>query len=271
MENNRKVLILYHSGAGSTKTIAEIYYKELKSYRIDISSINLDYEYKKLQSYEVLIFAFPTYHCSPSASMMTFIRNMPAFDKPKKAFAFTTCGLYAGNTLREFIKKCSAKNINVNGYATYRAPATDGVLLLPPIPFMFDYEKNIAYKIKEDIKKLDVIIKADTNKVECPAFKLYTLLNYPNRALGRAYKHKFTLLEKDCINCSKCVDNCIQKCWHKTEKYPRYEAEKCESCFKCIHHCPKEAIILTVKTKKKIKLNEKFYSDLKEKIILKTL
>ncbi|HEY5589052.1 MAG TPA: hypothetical protein VIK86_08865 [Candidatus Paceibacterota bacterium] len=50
MDDKHKLLILYHSGAGSTKTIAEIYYKKLDSYFIDISSIDLEYDYKKLQS-----------------------------------------------------------------------------------------------------------------------------------------------------------------------------------------------------------------------------
>lgn len=271
MENNHKLLILYHSGAGSTKTIAEIYYKKLDSYFIDISSIDLEYDYKKLHRYEIIIFAFPTYHCSPSSSMMEFIKNMPVFDEPKKAFAFTTCGLYSGNTLRQFIKKCSSKNININGYSVYRAPATDGVLLLPPMSFMFSYEKNIAKKIKEDIKKLEEIIKTDTDKIQCPSFKLYTILNYPNKVLGKANKHKFKLLKENCVNCNKCVNNCIRKCWNKVGEYPQYEVEKCEFCFKCVHHCPNGAIILSAKTKTKNKLNEKFYNDLKEKIIQEIL
>ena len=271
MENKQKILILYHSGAGSTKTIAEVYYKKLDSYFIDISSIDFEYDYKKLQNYEFLIFAFPTYHCSPSSSMMEFIKNMPVFDEPKKAFAFTTCGLYSGNALREFIKKCSSKNININGYSVYKAPATDGALLLPPIPFMFNYEKNINYKIKVDIKKIEEIIKTDTGKVQCPSFKLYTILNYPNKVLGKAYKHKLKLLKENCVNCNICVNNCIRKCWNTVGGYPHYEVEKCEFCFRCVHHCPNGAIILSAKTKTKIKLNEKFYKILKEKIIHKLL
>jgi len=265
MKNNHRLLILYHSGAGSTKTIAEIYYKMLNSYLIDISSINLEYDYKKLEGYELLIFAFPTYHCSPSSSMLEFIENIPVFYKPKKAFAFTTCGLYSGNALREFIKKCSSKNININGYSVYRAPATDGALLLPPIPFMFKFEKNIAYKIKEDIKKIEEFIITDKIKAKCPSFKLYTILNYPNKVLGKAYKHKLKLLKENCMNCNKCISNCIRKCWNIVGEYPEYEVEKCEFCFRCVHHCPNEAIILSEKTKTKIKLNEKFFKNLKEK------
>jgi len=67
--------------------------------------------------------------------MMKFIENMPVFNNPKKAFAFTTYGLYSGNALREFINKCSSRNVNINGHSSYRAPATDGALLLPTFFF----------------------------------------------------------------------------------------------------------------------------------------
>lgn len=271
MKNKQKVLILYHSGAGSTKTIAEIYYKMLSSYLVDISSIDFDYDYKKLKNYDFIVFAFPTYHCSPSTSSLEFINNMPKISEAKKAFVFTTCGLYSGNSLREFIKICTYKNIKVCGHSVYRAPATDGALLLPSIPFMFSYEKNISQRIKTDINKIEESIKSNICKVQCPSFKLYTILNYPNKALGKVNKHKLKLLKEVCINCKKCINNCIRKCWNQGERYPQYEVEKCEFCFKCIHHCPKGAIILSKKTKTKRKLNEGFYSNLKQKIIEKML
>ena len=267
MEYKHKLLILYHSGAGSTKTIAEIYYKMLDLYSTDISPISFEYDYNKLHDYNFIIFAFPTYHCSPSTSMKEFIKNIPVFDKPKKAFVFTTCGLFSGNALREFIKECSPKNISINGYSVYRAPATDGVLLLPPISFMFNYEKNIAYKIKSDIKKIEQIINTDTCISQCPSFKLYEILNYPNKVGGKAYRHKLKILKEKCVHCKKCADICIRKCWDTSGEFPQYERGKCEFCFKCVHHCPNGAIILSAKTKTKIKLNEKFYKNLEKKII----
>lgn len=271
MENNHKILILYHSGAGSTKTIAEIYHKKLDSYFVDISSIDFEYDYEILKNYEVLVLAFPTYHCTPSSSMMDFIKNMPPMQKPKKAFAFTTCGLYSGNTLREFTKKCLAKNIYIYGYSVYKAPATDGVLLFPPLSFMLDYEKNIANKIKSDVNKIEHIINSNTNKVKIPQFKIYTILNYPNKVLGKAYKHKLKLLRDRCVGCNKCVNDCIRKGWDRVGKYPQYERNRCEFCFKCVHHCPNEAIALSQKTRTKIKFNEKFYKKLKEEIMQRIL
>ncbi|SET59447.1 hypothetical protein SAMN05660297_02869 [Natronincola peptidivorans] len=266
MEYTHRILILYHSGAGSTKTIAELYYEQLDMYSIDINPIGLEYDYKKLHDYSFIIFAFPTYHCSPSPSMMQFIKNMPTFDKPKKAFVFTTYGLLSGNALREFIKECLPKNIIVNGYSVYRAPAADGALLLPPIPFMFDFEKNIALKIKSDIKRIQQMIHSETCKVQCPSYKLYEILNYPNKVGGKAYRHKLKVLENHCVNCKKCADDCIRKCWNTAGKYPQYKGEECEFCFKCVHHCPNEAIIISAKTRKRTKLNESFYQDFKERI-----
>lgn len=241
----------------------------LSAYSVDIEPISLEYDYRKLQNFDFFIFAFPTYHCSPSSSMMEFIDNMPIFNKLKKALAFTTYGLYSGNTLRDFIKECSSKNIVISAYSEYRAPATDGALLLPSIPFMFKYEKKIAHKIKTDIGKIEEIIKSNFNgKIyKYPPYKLLSVFNYPNKVLGKAHKHKFRLLKDDCVNCNQCVDNCIRHCWIEGKEYPKYEINNCEFCFRCIHHCPYEAIILSRRTKTKPKLNDNFYSNLKQKII----
>ncbi|ABR47629.1 4Fe-4S ferredoxin, iron-sulfur binding domain protein [Alkaliphilus metalliredigens QYMF] len=268
MNTKKRLLIIYHSGAGSTKTIAEIYCQKLSPlYRVEISSINLEYDYKKLSGYDFFIFAFPTYHCEPSHSMMEFINNMPVFKESKEAFALTTCGLYSGNTLRKFIKKCTEKNIIIRGCCSYRAPATDGALLLPPIPMMFSYERKVAKKIEADIQEVKKIIETNVKSIKCPPFKLYTILNYPNKVLGEAKKHNFKIMEEYCAKCYKCMNNCIRNCWETKKSYPEHENVNCEYCFRCVHHCPKEAIILSERTRKRPKLNEKFYHKLKEIIM----
>lgn len=267
IDSQKKILVLYHSGAGSTKTLAEIYYKKLNPYFSDISSISLNFDYKKLGNYDFLIFAFPTYHCEPSSSMLEFIENMPMFQQPKRAFAFTTCGIYSGNSLRIFIKKILNKNVVVCGYSTYRAPATDGALILPAVPFMFNYEKEIALKIKLDINRTRQIIESKTAVLKYPRFKLYTILNFPNKVFGKAYKHDIKLLEEYCKRCDKCINNCIRNCWEQGEMYPQHNNKNCEFCFRCVHQCPSEAIIISAKTRKKRKFNDKFYKDLQEDII----
>ncbi len=271
MEAVKKVLILYHSRAGSTRTIAEIYKEKLTSYSVKISPINLEYDYEKLINFDFLIFAFPTYHCSPSKAMMEFVQKIPVFENPKKAFTFTTYGLYSGNTLREFIKLCSSKNLCICGYSAYRSPAADGTLLLPGLPFMYTFKKRIAVKLRKDINKVENIVNRNNVTAQIPRFKFYSILNYPNKALGKKYKHKIYLQKDKCVKCNKCIDECIRKCWSINAGYPEFNGDNCEFCFKCIHHCPREAILLSSKTIRKKKLNEKFYHDYKQEIINKLI
>lgn len=262
MKENNRIAIIYHSGAGSTKTIATLYSQMLirYAYSVDIHHIRQDYDYRSLAQYSYIIFAFPTYHCSPSKTMLEFLINMPPFSDPKRAFVFTTCGLFSGNTLREFVKIGRMKNLLINGYATYRAPASDGSLLLPPISFMYRFEKNLDIKIKRDICKIDHFIKTESNINKCPPFRLIEILNYPNKIGGKAMRHKLTVSKADCIKCKKCIEQCIRGGWTSDGAYPVFQQNKCEYCFKCIHHCPKEAILLNDRTKKKQKLNDNFYN-----------
>ena len=102
-----KIAFLYHSGAGCTKTTAEILAKKLeKVFDIDIKHI--DYDYSLLSSYDVVILGFPTYHCEPSGSMMDFIQKIPIFENSIKAFIFTTYGLYRSEE-RRVGKECRSR------------------------------------------------------------------------------------------------------------------------------------------------------------------
>jgi ferredoxin len=267
MIDNAKILILYHSGAGSTKTLAEIFYEKLSYHSVDISPISLQYDYKMLLKYDFYIFAFPTYHCDPSKSMREFLKNMPAFEEEKRAFVFTTCGLYSANAVRIFIKECSKKNIVVGGSSVYRSPASDGALMLPSFKFMYDYEKNIAVKLRRDIQKIHEIIRANSMEHHCPSFSLMSIVNFPNKVLGKAYKHRIRVIENKCIKCSKCISICIRGALKKGKEFPEFDVNKCEFCFKCIHHCPENAMVLSEKTAGKQKLSDKFYSTLKNRII----
>lgn len=273
MENSfdaKKILILYHSGAGSTRTIAEIYHQLLERHNIRMLSITDNIHSDDMMDSDFLIFAFPTYHCAPSVSMISFIERMPFFRRPIKAFVFTTYGLYSGNAIRIFAKLAKKKNIVTVSYSDYRAPATDGTLLFPPFKFMYTYENGIQKRIRYDIEQIEKLVYQDHSPEHIPSFKLYTLLNLPNKYLGKWYKPTIRIVEVHCIKCNKCINHCPHACWSSADNgLPVFNRTNCESCYRCIHHCPKEALILSRSTIKKKKLTPDFYRQLKEVILHK--
>lgn len=266
--DTKKILILYHSGAGSTRTIAEVYFRLLHRYDVNIQSVTSNIDYNNIMDSDLLIFAFPTYHCSPSSSMTSFIERIPVLRHKMNAFVFTTYGLYSGNAIRIFTQKAKKKNIATIGYSDYRSPATDGTLLFPPFRFMYTYENRIGEHIREDIRQIEKLLTADNPPEHIPPFKLYTILNAPNKYLGERYKPVIKIIEDACIKCNKCINHCPHNCWSPTGNgFPVFNNTNCESCYRCIHHCPKEALILTQSTVKKKKLTPEFYRQLKEDIL----
>ncbi len=69
-----KVLILYHSGSGSTKLISEVLSEKMsETFETDLLIVSSSFDYQQIENYDLLIFGFPTYSCQPSLSMKEFV------------------------------------------------------------------------------------------------------------------------------------------------------------------------------------------------------
>ncbi len=271
---NKSILIVYHSGAGSTKTIAELYCQLLADlcpeYQIHLELISPEVVCENVQNHDVIIMGFPTYHGEPPASMRQFAEKMPTMRAPKKLFLFTTYGLYPANSLRILGKQLKKKHFVLCGTAGYRAPATDAALLLPKIPPLLDFEKNTAAKLLNDLRHIRKCLDGEGIKEAMPRFKAYAILNYPNQYLGKRAKHTLKVVADDCIQCQRCIDGCLLKCWQPGKQVPLFDGTYCEHCFRCIHHCPGNAIVLSRKTQARVKLTPSFYAD-KKNVLMEQL
>ncbi len=267
-----KAALLYHSGAGSTKTVSEILVHKLEDlFNIEIKHIDFDYDYSLLTSYDVLILGFPTYHCEPSNSMMDFIQKMPIFKNSIKAFIFTTYGLYSGNALRITAKELKKKNVKVLDYFSFRSPASDGALLFPSsLKILFEYEKSF-YKhlnfMADQIKNYKILPAKNP-----PMYKVYVPLNNIAKYFGEKeydkMKNNIHIIPDRCTNCNLCVTNCERECWTSEEIMPVFTAYNCEFCLECIHKCPTKAIIFSEKMKDKPRLNKQFFNNQKRKYFI---
>ena len=256
----KKVKIIYHSGVGNTKLIAEIFFQELKK-TDNVTLIDIHKEsLTSISDSDFLILGFPTYHCEPSKSMELFISKIKKAENPIPAFIFTTCGLYSSNTLRIFSKKCIDLNIVPVGSRSYRTSATDAVLLFPYIRFIKSYQKNTGKKIFSDIKLIKELLERNTVLAKLPRFKLHSILNYPNKVFGKILKRKIYLLKNQCIKCSLCIKNCPYHCFtQNTDFYPQFNIKNCENCYRCIHRCPETALSVYKNKAVKTQFNNEYF------------
>lgn len=239
-------LILYFSGAGNTKAAAEI----LRDHAEKIMSTEI-YSVEQLpdgftsEHYSAVILGTPTYHAEPAKPLTEFIEALkPGRSIP--AFLYTTCGLYSENCLRILAKACLKRNIIPVHTASYRCSATDGMLLAPMMDCWFRNEKNLQSKIEKDFSAF-ISKLASHPKPAIPRPRWYTLLNYPNKMLGKATTFPIHLHRDQCIRCGKCQKNCPRHAITLTDGYPAIHRADCMNCYRCIHHCPALALSLSAK------------------------
>lgn len=236
-------LILYFSGVGNTKAVADIMnrYAE-KRVKVELYSIEKLPTNFKIENYSAIVIGSPTYHSEPAQPIINFLESLNS-EKKIPAFLFTTCGLYSENCLRMLAKKCLNHNIVPVHTVSYRCAATDGILIAPFMNCWFESEKNIEQKIKNDFDLFCCKLKASYS-ASIPKPKWYTLLNCPNKMLGKAATFSIYIHKERCIKCGKCKKDCPQSAIDMID-YPLISREKCMNCYRCIHHCPVLALSLS--------------------------
>lgn len=241
-----EILVLYYSGVGNTKRVAELIASNISSiYSVDIYSIEKLPDNFSIEKYKAMIIGFPTIHASPAIPIIMFLDNIDKLKNSIGVYIFTTCGLYSANTLRIFGTKCKDKNIIPILNRSYRCSATDGTLLAPFMKCWFSDEKHLCEKVKKDSFEFMKLIKTPL-KMNIPKIKVYSILNYPNKLLGEKILFKIYIHKEKCINCGKCISNCpVQAYETDINKFPSINAKKCINCYRCIHHCHIRALSLS--------------------------
>lgn len=181
----KKVLILYFSGAGATKSIASHIYAQLSQHcETDIFSVEEDSKFD-IAAYDALIIGTPVYHTAPSHAVTDYFKRIHPLTKTTPAFIYNTRGLYSCNTNRILAKQILEKNIITVLDRSYQSPASDGSLILPSIRRFFEFDKNLQQKIASDSAAFLKLLQKESLQGYIPRFRLSGVINAPNKLAGR--------------------------------------------------------------------------------------
>lgn len=114
------------------------------------------------------------------------------------------------------------------------------------------------------------IYTKSTNIIKRSRFKLYSILNHPNKKVGKIYHPNIHIDNDLCVKCWKCVNSCFYHCFNMEEGQSlQYLKEDCEYCYRCIHFCPTKALSLYKNKGHSKQLTDQFFINQKE--VLKNL
>lgn len=287
VKNKGRVLIVYFSGVGGTRVVAEVLADLLKSkffMSVDLEIANIDeapvigMDDAELQAYlsgfDMLIFGMPVFRMMPPDPMVEFIDRIKKFEEPVRAYTFMTKTGISGDATLELTKMLEVKNIIVCGFGEIIAPATDMNLMVKrknaegedfgifrnfaaSIPdALFFGGRGALGLIREMAKDIFLIMFSERIESMKPKPKWYMdCIMWPIqiRFLDPTEEkmHEIRMLE----SCSKCGEKCVAwKCsrnaWTDNGNGPEFVRENCIACQMCVYMCPKSIFVCTPQMEK---------------------
>ena len=240
----KKILILYFSGAGATRKIAElIHTRLLQNCKVDIFSIEKNIP--NIGDYDAMVIGTPVYHGAPPKTLMNYCETIPPLHKEIYAFIYNTRGSHSLNTNRILSKKLYDKNIKTIMDREYRSPASDGSIIAPFIKRFFEFEEHLENKIDRDCAGFLELLKNDVMKSYIPRFRFGSIINASNKLAGQLITLKIRLHKEKCVKCGRCIEQCPHSAFSADkDSYPLYASKNCENCYRCVHRCPNMALSL---------------------------
>jgi len=241
-----KISIIYFSGVGATKMVAELMHSRLsQNCEVDIFSVESK-NTLHIDNYDALIVGTPTYHAAPAKIIMNYFDKIPRFIKDVPAFVYNTYSLYSLNTNRILAKQLQKKNIHTIMDKTYRSPASDGSIIAPFVKRFFEFEKDLEIKIDHNCMEFLEMLKQDNPRGYIPRFQFGSIINAPNKAAGQLITLRIHLHKDKCVKCNHCIEHCPHAAISTgKDDYPLFISKNCENCYRCIHHCTKVALSLS--------------------------
>lgn len=244
-------MILYLSGTGNTRHVAETLAAALGDRTVDVATIPDGSFTLQLDKGEKLGFCFPVHGWRPPQQMRRFIHRLTVKTaSPLEnvySYAVCTAGDTVGEAMDIFIADAAKSGIKINGAFDVKMPNT-----YVGLPFMDVDGKEVENeKLSTAAERLAAVSTAIEKREEGQC--LNYIGRWPrinSRFLGTLFVRRlvtdryFKVDESLCVKCGKCAAVCpVGDIECGKGKYPQWKGnKKCMTCFACYHSCPKHAI-----------------------------
>jgi len=232
-----KISIVYFSGTGNTKAIAQAYEKTLVNagHLVTIDSIE---SLKKIEAHDLLIIGGPIYAGNMPDELINWVRkNIPSVSGDKKAIVYSTsAGLLNAHGTKSIGKKLAKKGYQVVSAPTFEMPRNFYIDKYSPTPEETQKQQfeNAAQLIVDSLSKINLHDPIDTKGSVIMIDILADVFRIMAKSMGKNFH-----IDDTCIGCGKCEANCPK---HNINFSDKTYDKKCILCTRCIHNCPVNAI-----------------------------
>lgn len=242
------MLMLYFSGTGNSKYIAELFCKITKA---KCHSIEEDIDSQLLAAEKIIAVCYPVYASRVPKLMREFVASHMELFKNKCVIIFCTQMAFSGDGARAFTDLFPPNHIKVICAEHFFMPNNINNVCITPLAS----EKLTRWYLRNSHKRMKAVCKnLSRRKIKKRGF------NSLSQALGLLQGSFFPVIEKWGASKVK-IDNDCNKCMHCFSTCPvgnfAYSNDRiitknnCMLCYRCINSCPKRAVKIIFQTKVK--------------------
>ena len=241
-------MILYFTGTGNSKFVADYLAEKLNETTVSINNILKKNENPVFESENPYIIIAPIYAWR-FPKVVEEVLEKAEFKGCKTVYCIGTMGENSGTAGSHLKKIFTAKGMNFSGFT--------GVVMQNNYLFMEKMPKprDAARNLNNAIPKLESIVSSinagkrlnKDDKTPLAPFMSSVVNAGFNRFMVK--KQKYTV-DADCIACGKCVSGCPVNNIVIKDKKPVF-SNNCTGCLACLHHCPKQSINVRNETQDK--------------------
>lgn len=238
-----KISIMYFSGSGNTKYIADRLKSKLEDIGFSVKANSIEEKISFNDDIDLIVIGGPIYAGNvPEKLIKWLLRNVPNTINKTKAIVYSTsAGLINANGVDSLASKLEKKGYEVIGKETY---------VMPKNFYFGKYKRNTEEEIEVMFtnveSQIDVLVKnIENNNIE--------KINNNNKSivskdiLAEVFSIMAKFMGKSfstsdmCNGCGLCAKQCPQNNIIIKNKVVKFK-NKCMMCTRCIHSCPNNAI-----------------------------
>lgn len=237
-----RIGLIYFSGTGNTRKVAELFEKYFKSFDIIVDLHEIDKIFKNkieinYEKYDVIGFGYPVYGSNLPRLVREYFSCLPIISD-KRTFLFKTAGrvFLEGGSTSKIRNNLNKMGFNVMNESLFPMGANSHMV--------YDDEliKELYLSANDRVKKVAEEILLGNENLQENKFKdrlVTSAIENVTRVLKMTMKK--VEVKDSCILCGKCVRECpVENIEIENNKI--LFGDKCMSCMRCFYNCPKNAL-----------------------------
>lgn len=240
-----KALILYFSGTGNTRYVAEKLRDVLVQRDVTVELHSLEERFPAASfDYDLLILGFPKYYENPVLPVLENLRRvLPSRETEIPTMAFCTQASTLPTDFSGLEKLLRAKNHRLTVAKSF--PFANNMMIFrsfrPTAPEAAEQNKSAVAAQLPLLADAFLSGGVQTERVKWWESPLYHLVAVVFTKLMPIFGMKFSASDA-CIACGLCARNCPRKNIQMVAGRPQF-GRQCIFCMRCINACPVNAIL----------------------------